>query len=109
MTPRRPLPTAPEGLWDRPDMAAALAARDMTTVLSIYQQWTGATQPQIANAVGIGQPSVSAILNGRRQVTALDMFERFADGLGIPRLRLGLAPVDAAPAAGGTDPGGSSD
>jgi tetratricopeptide (TPR) repeat protein len=74
-------------------MAAALGARDMATILRIYQQWTGATQPQIANAVGIGQPSVSAILNGRRQVTALDMFERFADGLDIPRQRLGLAAV----------------
>ncbi len=97
MTPRRPLPEVPPGLWDFPDMAAALAARDMTDVLRLYQKWTGATQPQIAGAVGIGQPSVSAILNGRRQVTALDMFERFADGLSIPRQRLGLAPLDVPP------------
>jgi len=41
--------------------------------------------------VGIPQPHVSELERGFRRVTALDLFERFADGLGIPRRLLGLA------------------
>lgn len=91
MTRRRPLPTAPPGLWDRPDMAAALADRDMRTVLTIYRRWTGASQPQITAMTGVSQPTISAVLNGKRQVTSIDLFEKFAVGLDIPRERLGLA------------------
>ncbi|MBL7487965.1 helix-turn-helix domain-containing protein [Frankia sp. AgB1.9] len=101
-----PSPQRPSTCGDCHEMVAALSARDMATILRIYQQWTGATQPQIANAVGIDQPSVSAILNGRRQVTAPDTLERFADGLAIPRQRLGLAAVpgrDSAAESAGVD------
>ncbi|ABW15656.1 helix-turn-helix domain protein [Parafrankia sp. EAN1pec] len=98
MTRRRPLPTAPTGLWDRPEMAQALTARDMKTVLEIYRKWTGASQSQIAAMTGIAQPSISAILREQRQVTNIESFEKFADGLGIPRERLGLAaPKTTAP------------
>ena len=41
--------------------------------------------------IGIPQPHVSELERGFRHVTALDLFERFADGLGIPRRLLGLA------------------
>ncbi len=91
MTRRRPLPTAPTGLWDRPDMAAALADRDMRTVLTIYKRWTGASQPQIATMTGVPQPTISLILNGKRQVSSIETYEKFAEGLDIPRERLGLA------------------
>ncbi|KJE21505.1 putative conserved small protein [Frankia torreyi] len=91
MTRRRPLPTAPAGLWDRPDMAAALAERDMQAILTIYKRWTGASQPQIATMTGVPQPTISLILNGKRHVSGIDTFEKFAEGLDIPRERLGLA------------------
>lgn len=91
MTRRRPLPQAPPGLWDRPDMAAALDERDMGAVLRIYRQWTGASQPQIATMTGVPQPTISTIINDKRKVISLDIFERFATGLDIPRDRLGLA------------------
>lgn len=88
---RRPLPQAPPDLWDRPDMSEALARRDIGAVFKIYRQWTGATQTQIAAVCEVPQSHVSEIQNGRRQVTSLEIFERIADGIGIPRTRIGLA------------------
>jgi transcriptional regulator with XRE-family HTH domain len=77
-------------------MSQALDDRDLGAVLTIYRRWTGATQPQIAAMTGVPQPTVSVIVNGKREVISLKMFERFAQGLGIPRHRLGLAEPPAA-------------
>jgi transcriptional regulator with XRE-family HTH domain len=54
--------------------------------------------------VGIPQPHVSEIERGVRRVATIDLIERIADGLGIPRQMLGLAPTaeadeDASPVA----------
>jgi transcriptional regulator with XRE-family HTH domain len=84
-------PTAPAGLWDRPEMAAALAEHDMGTVVRIFRRWTGASQSDISVLVGLPQPHISELERGGRRITALALFERFADGLGIPRRLLGLA------------------
>ena len=92
MTSRRHQPpTPPPGFWDRPEIVEALAARDMGAVVRNYRKWTGASQTDISMLVGIPQPHVSELERGFRHVTALDLFERFADGLGIPRQLLGLA------------------
>lgn len=91
MSPGRQLPTAPPGLWDRPEMTHALAERDLGTVIAIFRRWTGASQTDIGMLVGMPQPHISGIEHGKRLVTSLDLFERFADGLGIPRHLLGLA------------------
>ncbi|OHV40817.1 MULTISPECIES: helix-turn-helix domain-containing protein [Pseudofrankia] len=91
MTPRSPRPVTPPGFWQRPDVTQALASRDIGAVLRIYQRWTGATQTQIATACEVPQSHISHILRGKRQVTSLDMYERFARGLDIPRALLGLA------------------
>jgi transcriptional regulator with XRE-family HTH domain len=92
VTSRRHQPPAPPpGFWDRPEIVAALAARDMGAVVRNYRKWTGASQTDISMLVGIPQPHVSELERGFRHVTALDLFERFADGLGIPRQLLGLA------------------
>lgn len=101
MTPARPAPTPPPDLWDRPEMAKALADRDMGQVLKIYQRWTGASQTQLARMVNVGQPTISGVIQGKRRVESLSLFERFASGLGIPRARLGLSdngPLPSAPA-----------
>ncbi|WP_234433845.1 helix-turn-helix domain-containing protein [Streptomyces rimosus] len=58
------------------------------------QQYGGASQARIATAVGMTQARVNEIINGRREVVRLDVFERVADGLGLPddaRHLLGLA------------------
>jgi transcriptional regulator with XRE-family HTH domain len=92
VTSRRHQPPAPPpGFWDRPEIVDALAARDMGAVVRNYRRWTGASQTDISMLVGIPQPHVSELERGFRHVTALDLFERFADGLGIPRQLLGLA------------------
>ncbi|WP_405151948.1 hypothetical protein [Sphaerisporangium sp. NBC_01403] len=53
------------------------------------------SQTRIGIAVSLSQGKVSAIMNGSAQVTALEVFERVADGLAMPdlaRIALGLAP-----------------
>ncbi|MBL7487622.1 helix-turn-helix domain-containing protein [Frankia sp. AgB1.9] len=91
MTPRRPRPVPPADFWHRPEVAEALANRDIGAFLKIYQRWSGATQTQIATACEVPQSHISHIIRGKRQVTSLDMYERFASGLDIPRALLGLA------------------
>jgi hypothetical protein len=88
---QRPYPAAPPGLWERADMRAALGARDMGAVITIYRRWTGASQTDVGILTGMPQPHVSDFERGIRHATSLAMFERFADGLGIPRALLGLA------------------
>jgi len=91
MTPRRPRPVTPPGFWQRTDVTEALAARDIGAFLKIYQRWTGATQTQIATLSEVPQSHISHILRGKRQVTSLEVYERFARGLDIPLALLGLA------------------
>jgi transcriptional regulator with XRE-family HTH domain len=103
VTSRRHQPPAPPpGFWDRPEIVAALAARDIGAVVRNFRKWTGASQTDVSMLVGIPQPHVSELERGFRHVTALDLFERFADGLGIPRRLLGLAErsEDGPPAEG---------
>src|SRR6266542_3066190 len=67
----------------------------MSAVVRNFRKWTGASQTDISMMVGIPQPHVSELERGVRHVTALHLFERFADGLGIPRQLLGLAEQSA--------------
>ncbi len=93
---------APPGLWQREDMAHALAERDFGTVIRIYRQWTGASQTDVGALTDLPQPHVSEIERGVRKVTAMDVIERIAAGLGIPPRLVGLAapaePNDRPPA-----------
>ncbi|MBI1758451.1 MAG: helix-turn-helix transcriptional regulator [Actinobacteria bacterium] len=75
--------------WDRPEMRAALAARDITKVYRLLQR-IGFSQQRIAALTGQSQPEVSAIIHGRK-VMAYDVLARIADGLGVPRGYMGLA------------------
>jgi hypothetical protein len=88
---RRELPVAPPGLWERADMRVALSQRNMGAVIRIFRRWTGASQTDISVLTGVPQPDVSDLERETRQVTSMELFERFADGLGIPRPLLGLA------------------
>ncbi len=76
-------------VWDRPEMRAVLAERDITRVYRLLQKF-GFSQQRIAALAGQSQPEVSAIIHGR-QVMAYDVLSRVADGLGIPRGYMGLA------------------
>ena len=84
-------------------MARALAERDMGAVVRIFRQWTGASQTDIGALVGMPQPHISDLERGGRRITTFDLFERFAEGLGIPRGLLGLAEDGASQRAGETE------
>ena len=97
--------------WDRPEMRAALGARDITRVYRLLQK-IGFSQQKIAALTGQSQPEVSAIIHGRK-VMAYDVLARIADGLGVPRGYMGLAyageereggVADGSPPAGRTPP-----
>ncbi|MFI9763998.1 helix-turn-helix domain-containing protein [Streptomyces sp. NPDC051963] len=84
----------PDWAWERADVRQALRARDMGAVFRFTQQYAGASQSRIAAAVGMTQARVNEIINGRREVSRLDVYERIADGLRMPddaRHLLGLA------------------
>ena len=85
--------------WRRPDVRAALEKRDTATLLRLIQRHTGASQARLAAAIGIGQPRMNEIINGKRQVTRLEVLERLAAGVAMPdeaRVLYGLAPVHPA-------------
>ncbi|WP_262387249.1 helix-turn-helix transcriptional regulator [Streptomyces sp. TRM49041] len=93
----------PRWAWERAEVRQSLRARDIGAVFRFVQQYTGASQARIATAVDMTQARVNEILNGRRQVTCLDVYERIADGLRIPddaRHLLGLAPSRDQPRGG---------
>ncbi|WP_189308416.1 helix-turn-helix domain-containing protein [Streptomyces albospinus] len=84
----------PEWAWQRAEVRKALRARDVGAVFRHVQQYAGASQARIATATGMTQARVNEIINGRREVSRLDVYERIADGLNMPddaRHLLGLA------------------
>lgn len=87
--------TLPDWAWQRSEVRQALRARDIAGLFRATQQYAGASQSRIATATGILQGRVSEIMGGGRVVTTLELFERIADGFGMPddaRMLLGLAP-----------------
>jgi hypothetical protein len=99
---RQPLgpPQLPDGFWSRGDVLQALRDRDFGELFRLVARYAGASQTQIAIAVGMTQGQVSTIAAGDRRVTAIDVAERTLDGLNAPdpaRLAFGLAPRDSSP------------
>jgi len=85
----------PAALWQRPETIDALRSRDMRRLFHLLRKYAGASQTRIGIACGLAQPKISAIMNGTHQVEKLEVFERIADGLDMPRearLAMGLAP-----------------
>ncbi|WP_158088561.1 helix-turn-helix domain-containing protein [Thermoactinospora rubra] len=79
-------------------MLAALRGRDIGSVFCLVRQYAGMSQTHIGSVTGMSQGKVSAIMSGNQQVTAFEVVERVADGLGMPdaaRMALGLAPRTA--------------
>lgn len=77
-------------VWRRPDMMRALAARDVATVFRLLQRM-GVSQRRIAAMTGQSQSEISEITSGRRVVSSVEVLERIADGLSVPRGLMGLA------------------
>ncbi|MEU5811249.1 helix-turn-helix transcriptional regulator [Streptomyces sp. NPDC047718] len=92
-TPLAPI-ELPSWAWEKAEVRQALRARNVAAVFRLVQQYAGASQARIAAAVGMTQARVNEIINGRREVSRLDVYERIADGLNMPdgaRHLLGLA------------------
>jgi hypothetical protein len=84
----------PASFWDRTEVITALRSRDIGRFFALVQQYTGASQTQIGIACLMSQGKVSGIIRGIHLVEKLEVFERIADGLGLPdpaRSALGLA------------------
>lgn len=79
-----------EGLLDDPDVVAACARRDIASLYR-YLQACGFKQRRIATLTESNQSDVTEIVTGRRVPRTYDLFVRIANGLGIPRGRMGLA------------------
>lgn len=84
----------PAQIWERADVRELLRGRDVGGVFRVLRQH-GLSQGRLAATLGMSQGRVSEIARGARSVTTLEVFERIADGLGMPddaRIALGLAP-----------------
>lgn len=93
----------PAHAWRRPDVRLALQQRDAGALLRLVQQHAGVSQARLAGAAGLGQGRLNEVINGHRQISRLDVFERLADGLAMPddaRVLFGLAPAHAATLTG---------
>jgi len=88
-------------LYDDPEMRRVLAVRDVGAIFRALKA-TGISYRRIAALVGMSQSECSKIISGR-QVVAYDVLVRVAEGLRIPRERMGLA---YAAGAGGAYDGG---
>lgn len=80
--------------WHRNETNEILARRDVGELFRFVRRYAGASQSRIAVACGMAQGRVNEVMNGRREVTRLDVLTRIADGLGMPdesRAQFGLA------------------
>jgi transcriptional regulator with XRE-family HTH domain len=80
----------PSEVLDRPEIRRALRSGDWSTVLQALTQETGASQTDIAVAVGVSQPHVSRLMNGQSKEPGIRTVRALCDGLGIPRSLAGL-------------------
>ncbi|WP_457031760.1 helix-turn-helix domain-containing protein [Kitasatospora sp. P5_F3] len=87
--------TLPDSAWQNIEIRQALKAREVGKLFRYVQHHSGVSQARIAVATGMTQGRVNELINNRREVNRLDVFERIADGLSMPddaRRLLGLAP-----------------
>lgn len=77
-------------LFERDDLRPALTGHDIGALYRALRD-AGISQRQIAQRIGQTQSEVSEILKGTRQVDNYRVLERIAEGLGIPRERMGLS------------------
>ncbi len=91
-------PAIPAWFWELADVRNALRKRDMGALFNLVTEHTGVSQTRIGTAVDLSQGRVSAVINGKRGIAATHVFQRIADGLGMPdsaRILLGLSPRQA--------------
>jgi transcriptional regulator with XRE-family HTH domain len=88
-------PSIPPAFWERPEVGQALRKRDMGALFTLLRDFAGLSQTRIGTAAELGQGRVSEVVHGTRAIAATHVFERIANGLGMPdeaRIQLGLSP-----------------
>jgi tetratricopeptide (TPR) repeat protein/transcriptional regulator with XRE-family HTH domain len=85
----------PDEAWRREPTQRILQNRAAGPLFQFVQKY-GISQTRLAAATGLSQGRINDLIKGRRgNITALDSWERIAEGLGMPthaRVALGLAP-----------------
>lgn len=81
----------PPDILDRPDFIRACADRDLSRLFAIAKKWGGYSNARLARACELSPSRVAEYLDRKREATSARLFERVADGLGIPGERLALA------------------
>jgi tetratricopeptide (TPR) repeat protein len=84
-------PKVPSSLVERPEFIAACATHDMSTVFALAKKYAGLSTSAIARMTAMKTDNVRAVLNSGRLIEDFAVYERIADGLGIPGEMLGLA------------------
>lgn len=96
----------PAWVWDQDETRDLLKRRDIASLFNLVIKYTGASQSKIGKATEISQGLISLYKRDLRPVTELHVYERIAQGLGLPdqaRMLLGLAPVNFASAESAYD------
>ncbi|ASW57477.1 hypothetical protein [Plantactinospora sp. KBS50] len=83
------------GVWNGRPIGEFLRRRDITVVFRFLHA-RGVSYGGIAGLVGLSPNRAAEIAKGVRQVTAYEVLERIALGLGIPRSAMGLGRVEDA-------------
>jgi tetratricopeptide (TPR) repeat protein len=94
-------PEIPPSFWQRTDVRRALSRRDMGVLFDVLNRNVGLSQIRIGTAVEISQGRIGEVIRGTRRIAGLHVFQRIADGLGMPndcRLLLGVSPRKEQPA-----------
>ena len=85
----------PDEAWRRESTQRILQDRAAGPLFEFAQKY-GISQTRLGAATGMGQGRINDLIHGRRgNITALDSWERIAEGLNMPshaRIALGLAP-----------------
>ena len=100
-------PAIPASFWARSDVTTALRQRDIRFLIELLRQRAGISQTRIAACTGIPQGRLSNYATGKHVIKAITVWERIADGLGMPasaRACLGLAPHGPAALSGPATP-----
>jgi transcriptional regulator with XRE-family HTH domain len=87
-------PEVPSGFWQRADVRNALRGHDMGTLFSLLNRYAALSQIRIGTAVELSQGRVGEVMKGTRRISGLNVFQRIADGLGMPddcRILLGVS------------------
>ncbi|MGB3441190.1 MAG: helix-turn-helix domain-containing protein [Actinophytocola sp.] len=83
-------------MWSAGEAAAALASRDLATILRTYRRLNRFNQQQLADLLGYDKTYVSMIETGRRSINDVGTRRHIARTLGLPTHVLGVTHGDDA-------------